>query len=99
MENGSAILSYDMKERENIFGQELTVRHHATDTWLWRNGAWQVVAGQVFRYYADPPTGDIDPRTFADYLGTYELAPGKTLTVSREEGTYFGSAAKGQRLS
>jgi hypothetical protein len=98
IENGSAILSYDMKEREDIFGKELTVRYHATNTWMWRNGAWQIVGGQVFRYYADPPRGDIDPRTFADYLGTYELAHGKTLTVSREEGHLFRQRGDGPKV-
>jgi uncharacterized protein DUF4440/uncharacterized protein DUF3471 len=98
IENDIAILSYDMKERENVFGQELTVRYHATDTWMWRKGAWQIVAGQVFRYYADPPRGDIDSRTFTDYVGTYELAPGKTLTISREEGQLFRQRGDGPKV-
>jgi len=98
IESDIAILSYDMKERENVFGQELTARYHATDTWMWRKGAWQIVAGQVFRYYDDPPRGAIDPRTFRDYVGTYELAPGKTLIVSREEGHLFRQRGDGPKV-
>jgi len=43
-----------MNETENVFGQEMTARYHATDTWMLRKGEWQVVAGQVLRYYEDP---------------------------------------------
>ena len=39
-----AILSYDMDETETIFGQALTARYHATDTWMLRDGRWQIVA-------------------------------------------------------
>jgi hypothetical protein len=81
IEGDVAILSYDMDETETIYGQNLTARYHATDTWMWRNGRWQIAAGQVLRYYEDPATGKADPKKFADYMGTYELAPGITRTV------------------
>ena len=82
IEGDVAILSYDMDETETIFGQNLTARYHATDTWMWRNGKWQIVAGQVLRYYEDPAVGKANPKVFADYVGTYELAPGITRTVT-----------------
>lgn len=78
----TAILSYDMDESETVFGQQLKARYHATDTWMRRNGAWQIVAGQVLRYYADPAPGKSDPAKLAEYAGTYELAPGVTRVVS-----------------
>ena len=79
-----AILSYDMDETEMVFGQTEKARYHETDTWMLRNGEWQIVAGQVLRYYEDPAPGEANVRELADYVGTYELAPGKTLTVTRE---------------
>lgn len=85
----TAILSYDMDETENIFGQELTARYHATDTWMYRNGRWQIIAGQVLRYYEDPAPGKADPARFAEYVGTYELSPGVEMTVSAEEGQLY----------
>ena len=42
----AAVLSYDADETEKIFGQELHARYHGTDTWLLRNGQWQIVAAQ-----------------------------------------------------
>ena len=80
----TAVLSYDADETETIFGQKLKARYHTTDTWLQRNGNWQIIASQAHRYYEDPAVGKADPKKFADYIGTYELAPGQTRSVSVE---------------
>jgi hypothetical protein len=82
IEENIAILSYDMDETEVIYGQNLNARYHATDTWILRNGEWQIVAGQVLRYYEDPAASKIDPAKLNEYVGTYELAPGNQLTIS-----------------
>jgi hypothetical protein len=78
----TAILSYDLDETETIFGQELKARYHVTDTWLRRSNVWQIAASQAFRYYEDPATGKIDKSKLQNFVGTYELAPGQTRTVS-----------------
>ena len=80
----TAILSYDADETETIFGQNLKARYHITDTWLQRNGNWQIIASQAHRYYEDPAVGKGDPKKFAAYIGTYELAPGQTRSVITE---------------
>jgi hypothetical protein len=87
IEGNIAILSYDSDETETIFGQNLTARYHTTDTWMNRNGRWQIVAGQVLRYYEDPAEGQSNPKKFGDFTATYELAPGVTRTVTLENGT------------
>jgi hypothetical protein len=81
----TAILSYDLDETETVFGQNLTARYHSTDTWLRRNGSWQIVASQAMRYYEDPAVGKADSKQFANFVGTYELAPGQTRIVSTED--------------
>jgi hypothetical protein len=85
----TAILSYDADETETIFGQNLKARYHITDTWLQRNGNWQIIASQAHRYYEDPAVGKADPKKFPDYIGTYELAPGQTRFVIAEGGKLF----------
>lgn len=60
IERNVAIMSYDMDETESVFGQDMTARYHATDTWMRRNGQWQIVAGQVLRYYEDPAPGKVN---------------------------------------
>ena len=38
-------MSRNMDETGTVFGQDMTARYHATDTWMRRNGQWQIVAG------------------------------------------------------
>ncbi len=80
----TAILSYDLDETETIYGQVEKARYHETDTWMFRDGRWRIVAGQVLRYYEDPAPGKVEPARLNDYVGTFELAHGVTRTVSRE---------------
>jgi len=85
----TAILSYDLDETEIVFGQHLSARYHGTDTWLRRNGKWQIVASQTMRYYDDPAVGQADPAKFAQFSGTYELAPGQTRRAFAEGNNLF----------
>ena len=95
----TAVLSYDLDETETIFGQKLTARYHVTDTWLRRNGAWQIVSSQAMRYYEDPAVASIDPKKFADFHGTYERAPGQTRHVFSEgEDLYVERNGKREQL-
>lgn len=95
IEGNVAILSYDMDETETVYGQKMTARYHATDTWMFRHDQWQIVAGQVLRYYEDPAPGTVDPARLADYAGSYELAPGITQRVTIEDGRLY--AQRGDR--
>ena len=85
----AAVLSYDADETETIFGQNLKARYHITDTWLQRNGSWQIIASQAHRYYEDPAIGKADPKKFADFVGAYDLAPGQTRSVTSEGDKLF----------
>jgi hypothetical protein len=82
IQGDTAILSYDLDETETIFGQNMTARYHGTDTWMYLDGRWQIVAGQMLRYYEDPAPGKVDKKVYAEYAGTYELAPDVTQVVS-----------------
>jgi hypothetical protein len=95
----TAILSYDLDETETIFGQKLRARYHVTDTWLRRNGIWQIVSSQAMRYYEDPAVARIDPKKFADFSGTYEMAPGQTRRIFSEgESLYVERNGKREQL-
>src|SRR3984893_11843809 len=91
----TAVLSYDLNETETIFGQDLHARYHVTDTWLRRNGNWQILASQAHRYYEDPAVADSSQllnsaqHSTADRVGVYELTPGQTRIVTAENGKLF----------
>jgi hypothetical protein len=54
-----------------------------------RNGDWQIIAGQVLRYYEDPLAGTPDKARYPQLIGTYELTPGTQLTVTAEGDKLF----------
>jgi hypothetical protein len=89
-----AVLSYDLDESETVFGQQLSARYHGTDTWLRRNGNWQIIATQMFRYYEDPSPGTIDPKLLDLYAGTYQLAPDVILTIARQGDELYRTRGK-----
>jgi hypothetical protein len=89
-----AILSYDSDETQGVFGQNLTARYHATDTWLYRDGRWQIAASQLLRYYEDPAEGHGDVAKYPEYAGTYELAPGVVSSVSADAGKLYLEAPR-----
>jgi hypothetical protein len=82
---GMAVLTYDLDETEVVFGQELKARYHGTDTWVRRDGQWQIIAGQMLRYYEDPASGRTNVAAYKEYVGTYELASGITRVVSANQ--------------
>jgi hypothetical protein len=91
IEGNVAILSYDLDETETIFEQKLTARYHETDTWMRRDGKWQIVAGQVLRYYENPAAGKADISKFPSYVGTYRLGPERTMTIITEDGHLYAT--------
>jgi hypothetical protein len=95
---GVAIFSYDADEVETVFNNHMTARYHQIDTWLYRNGLWQIAASQVMRYYEDPARGTISPATLADYAGTYELAPGNRLMVTVQDGKLFAKRGESKQV-
>lgn len=91
IEGNVAILSYDLEETETIFDQNMTARYHETDTWMRRGGKWQIVAGQVLRYYEDPAVGKADSSKFPSYVGTYKLGPERTMTITTQDGHLYAT--------
>jgi hypothetical protein len=80
---GVAVLAYDCDETETIFGQELHARYHSVDTWLYREGKWQIAASQTMRYYDDPALGSTNDAHLDDFIGVYELSANNRRTVTR----------------
>jgi hypothetical protein len=50
---------------------------------MFRNGRWQIVAGETLRYYQDPAPGHTAAEKLAEYVATYRLAPSVTIKITR----------------
>ena len=55
-----------------------------TDTFLRRQGRWQVVARHYSRLPPERTAIKLDPKTYDAYVGQYELAPGVVFNVTKE---------------
>jgi Domain of unknown function (DUF4440)/Domain of unknown function (DUF3471) len=91
-----AVLSYNANETETVFGTVLHARYHMTDTWLYRNGQWQIVASQVLRYYEDPAAMQLKSTQLDEYVGRYQLAAGRIVTITRKGDQLYGQHAPGK---
>jgi ketosteroid isomerase-like protein len=69
-----------------------------TDTWVKRQGRWQVVARHYSRVPIERKEIKLDAKIFDAYVGEYELAPGFAFNVFREGERLLGQAAGQPKL-
>lgn len=62
----------------------ITFQSRFTDTFLRRQGRWQVVARHYSRLPPERTAIKLDPLIYDAYVGQYELAPGFVITISKE---------------
>lgn len=68
-----------------------------TNTYVRRQGRWQIVAGQLTRLPSQQrAAGTVNPNTLDAYVGQYELAPNLIITITRE-GNRLMSEVGGRR--
>ena len=74
---------------------EISFQSRFTDTFLKRQGSWQVAARHYSRLPVERTAVKLDPKVYDQYVGQYELAPNFILTVTKE-GEKLMSQATGQ---
>lgn len=87
-----AVATYIADEDEGYYGQVIHARYRSTDTWLFSNGAWQMIASQVLALRDDPPAIELAPPALDAYVGRYSLTQSVTYTITRD-----GTSLKGER--
>ena len=87
-----AVISYDIPEKLELYGQTLQTRFRSTDTYLRRDGRWRLIALQLQVLPSELEPVAIDPKLLDAYVGRYRLAPEVVYTVTRE-----GNRLMGQR--
>lgn len=74
---------------------DIAFQSRFTDTFLRRQGHWQVASRHYSRLPPERTLVKIDPRVYDQYVGQYELAPNVVLTVTKE-GDKLMNQATGQ---
>ncbi|MBA3442416.1 MAG: DUF4440 domain-containing protein [Pyrinomonadaceae bacterium] len=80
----TAVLTGRVIERRRRDNREVTTPSRYTDTYVRRKGRWQVVASQLGRLPPERTTITLDPRVYDAYVGQYEIAGNRTLTIMKE---------------
>ena len=93
---GTAVVTGRIVSRAQLGGQgEISFQSRFTDTFLKRQGRWQVVARHYSRLPPEHTAVNLDPKVYRAYIGQYEIAPNFVLTVT-QEGDKLVSQATGQ---
>jgi len=71
---------------------DISFQSRFTDTFLKRQGRWQVVARHYSRLPPERTVVKLDPKVYDGYVGQYELAPNLVYTVTNEGNTLMNQA-------
>ncbi len=86
----AAVLSYRALEEQYVFGQKLSPVYLVTDTYLKRDGHWQLVASHITVLPSERQPLAVNPKLYPSIVGEYELAPGITYTITIEDDKLMG---------
>jgi hypothetical protein len=82
------------EERENFHGHQLQATYLMTDTWVQRNGEWQLAMVHVHVMNGDPPAITLSPAKLDQYVGRYTAGP-DLVWIIRREGDHLVGGRKG----
>lgn len=82
-----AVMSYRIKEHEWWGNQHNDVPDlRKTDTYIFRNGRWLLLASHETFYPVRRKAVTINPKTLDSYVGKYRVMPSLVYTISKENG-------------
>jgi hypothetical protein len=86
-----AIVRFLVDEWEVVFGQRLSTRYRATDTFRREGADWKMLSSHVSVVTQDPPSQEVSKDQWPSYVGAYRLLPdGWTFTVELRDGLLYG---------
>ncbi|HET6554582.1 MAG TPA: DUF4440 domain-containing protein [Dyella sp.] len=78
-------------------GDQVTKHNfRSTEVWLDEGDAWRMISSQTVALSDDPPSRALSPRELDEYVGTYQAAPGLSVTITRQGSELF-SATNGAK--
>ncbi len=92
------VLTYREKDIRDFGVQRSEGTSIDTDTYARLNGDWQLVSFSENSLPSDPPVAKLDPHLYDKYVGTYEVNPEATFTVTREADRLFGQYVKDDKF-
>lgn len=90
-----AVLNGDFYERESVFEQKLVVRYFFSNTFLRRDGAWQLLAANDVTLPTPPPDLAVSDLKLDDYPAVYRYGPQRAFSVARDGDALFYTTKAG----
>ena len=91
-----AVTSFTDNATVQVGEQTVTPRFRSTEVWLNEGDAWRMISSQTVALSDDPPARPLSPAELDDYVGTYQAAPGFTVTITHQ-GNQLLSATNGAK--
>ena len=85
----TAVLSFIDDEYLDLYGQHIHTQYRQTDTWLFENGRWKIIAMQIFEIPKNPPAVSVSTTILTTYAGNYKLSDDRKAVVKVENGKLF----------
>ena len=79
------MLSYDVDERHDYYGQELRTRFHSTDSWVRTAAQWRMLGSQITALPTPIAGRRVARRLLDEYAGTYTLTPDISLRLVADD--------------
>jgi ketosteroid isomerase-like protein len=91
-----AVTSFTDNATVRVGDQTITPRFRSTEVWLDEGDAWRMISSQTVALSDDPPANRLTSAQLDEYVGTYQAAPGFTVTITRQDSQLF-SATNGAK--
>lgn len=91
-----AVTSFTDNATVHVGEQTVTPRFRSTEVWLDEGDAWRMISSQTVALSDDPPAQQLAPGELDEYAGTYQAAPGFTVTITHQ-GNQLLSATNGAK--
>lgn len=82
MHGRQAVTTHLDIENLEVFGQSLTPRLRATESWHLTSAGWRITSVQVLALPSDPKFQPLSSKELDQYAGTYTLAAGRVITLT-----------------
>ncbi len=86
VEGDTAVTTYDVVEPHTLGEQRFDSKQVRVDTYARLGGTWRLVSMAVALSPSWPEPVAVDPKVYAEYAGTYRIAPGMLVKVTHEAG-------------
>ena len=92
------IVSYQVTERVEMGEKKSSAQYLYTDTFVRRDGRWQMISSHATRALPERKVVKLDPAIYDDYAGRYASEPSSVFIVTREGDRLMGQAPNGEKV-